>query len=58
LFVAADLGDVDADLLGEGLLGEALGVAEGGESFGEVHGVHVAGPLFVDKRLRVVVESA
>lgn len=42
LFVAADLGDVDADLVGEGLLGEALGVAEGGEAFGEVHAVHVA----------------
>lgn len=42
LFVSADLADVDADLLSEGLLGEALLVAEGGESFGEVHGVHVA----------------
>lgn len=38
LFVSADLGDVDVDAFGEDCLGEAAFVAEGGESFGEVHG--------------------
>jgi hypothetical protein len=38
-FVAADLGDVDADSVREGLLGEAALVACGGESFGEAHEV-------------------
>jgi hypothetical protein len=38
-FVAADLGDVDADAVREGLLGEAALVACGCESFGEAHEV-------------------
>jgi hypothetical protein len=36
-FVAADLGDVDADGVGEGLLGESALLADGGEAVGEVH---------------------
>ena len=37
-FVAAELGDVDADAVGEDLLGEAGGLACAGEAGGEVHG--------------------
>lgn len=36
-FVAADLGDVELDGVGELGLGESALVAEGGEAFGEVH---------------------
>lgn len=36
--IAAELGDVDAGALGEGLLSEASLFAEGGESVGEIHG--------------------
>ena len=36
-FIAADLGDVDADAVGEGLLGQAPFFAGGGEAGGEVH---------------------
>lgn len=36
-FVAADLGDVQTDAVGEGLLGEALLFAERHEAVGEVH---------------------
>ncbi len=39
-FVAAELGDVDADVVGEGGLCEAAFASEGGESFSEVHGEH------------------
>lgn len=35
--LASDLHDVDADLVGEGLLSEVFALAEGGESLGEVH---------------------
>jgi hypothetical protein len=38
-FVAAELGDVDAGGVGEGLLGEASGLAGGGEVLGECHEV-------------------
>lgn len=37
-FVAAELGDVDADAFGEGGLGEAAFASEGGEALSEVHG--------------------
>lgn len=37
-FVAADLGDVDSNAFGEGVLGEFSVPAGGGESFGEAHG--------------------
>lgn len=37
-FVAAELGDVDADAFGEGGLGESAFAAEGGEALSEVHG--------------------
>ena len=37
-FVAADLGDVGVDAVGEGLLGEAAVFACGYESVCEVHG--------------------
>ena len=40
LFIAADLGDVEFDVVGELLLGEVALTAEGGEAFGEVHGEH------------------
>lgn len=37
-FIAAQLGDVDADGVGEGLLGHAALFADRGEAVGEVHG--------------------
>lgn len=37
--VAADVGDVDAHAVGQGLLGQATLFAEGDESLGEVHDV-------------------
>lgn len=37
-FVASELGDVDADGVGEGLLGHAALFADRGEAVGEVHG--------------------
>lgn len=40
-FVAAELGDVDADALGEGWLGEPSLFAEGGEADSEAHGGQV-----------------
>ena len=36
-FIAADLGDMDTDAVGEGLLGQAPFFTGGGESGGEVH---------------------
>lgn len=49
-FVAADLGDVDADGFGEGVLGEAGLFAEVGESLGEGHGVYQWGWWCCDHR--------